>query len=584
MPNYLSAVEEIKARCNIVDVIGSVVTLKRGGSSYMACCPFHNEKTPSFSVSESKQFYHCFGCGESGDVFSFIQKYYNVTFPEAVEKLAAQYGVTIEREDTATSRKRAEMLEVNRLAASFFFNNIKDSKSEGYKYSTERGLTPETIKEFGLGYTGNTYYGLYNFLKKNKVSDETMIELGLVSKNEKGQIYDKYRNRLMFPIIDTRGKVIGFGGRIIGKGEPKYLNSSESSVFLKKNNLYGLNMAKTSIQQEGYAFLVEGYMDMVSLYQSGVCNVVASLGTSLTENQAKLLKRYCSKVILCYDADAAGIKAAIRGIDVLRGADMEVKVLHVENAKDPDEYVKKFGKEAFMDLMLKKSLDHVDYKVALIQKKYNRKNNDQNVKFIKAVAGVLAGLTPAEQEVYTKYLSDKLSISLDTLIEETKLIKTTQPSVNKNIQPKEEKKVSELSKTDINLEKLMLKLSYTKSEYFKTFDSFEDAFISDMAVSIAETMRSEYVEGKDFDAEKLRGFFSEDEDAYFTAILQETLVGDEEAAFKDCVSKLEEKKKQRRINEIEKTLQMLDEMQDDERAGAESNKLMKELSDLRRKK
>ena len=584
MPNYSSAVEEIKSRCNIVDVIGSVVTLKRGGSSYMACCPFHNEKTPSFSVSESKQFYHCFGCGESGDVFSFVQKYYNITFTEAVEKLAAQYGVVIERETSVSSRKRAEMLEVNRLAAKYFFDNIKVPNNEGYKYITGRGITPETIKEFGLGYTGTYFQGLYEHLKKNKVSEETMIELGLVSKNDKGRIYDKYRSRLMFPIIDTRGKIIGFGGRIIGDGEPKYLNSSESTVFLKKNNLYGLNMAKSSIQQEGYAFLVEGYMDMVSLYQNGVCNVVASLGTALTENQAKLLKRYCSKVVLCYDADAAGIKAAIRGIDVLRAADMEVKVLHVENAKDPDEYVKKFGKEAFMDLMIKKSLDHVDYKVALIQKKYNRKNNSENVKFIKAVAAVLSTLTPAEQEVYTKYLSDKLSISEDTLLKETSSAAKKAVRDESKAENKENKPVKELSKSDLNLEKMMLKLSYTKSEYFKEFDMYEDAFITDLGIAIADEFKSSYTEGKDFELDELKDSLSEDAFAYLEKVINETLVGDEEAAFKDCIAKLEKKKVDRRIKEIEYTIQMLDEMPEDGRAKTDIAKLMQELTALRKKK
>ena len=582
MPNYSNAIEEIKSRCNIVDVIGSVVNLKRGGSSYMACCPFHNEKTPSFSVSESKQFYHCFGCGESGDVISFVQKYYNISFGEAVEKLAAQYGVTIEREDSAVSRQRAEMLEVNRLAAKYFYGNIKSNKSPGYKYITGRGLTDETIRSFGLGYALDDWSGLVNYLKQSKVSEDTMVELGLASRNGK-RVYDKYRNRLMFPIIDTRGKIIGFGGRIIGEGEPKYLNSSESTVFKKKNNLFGLNMAKEAIQREGYAFLVEGYMDMVSLYQNGVQNVVASLGTALTDNQAKLLKRYCSKVILCYDADAAGIKAAIRGIDILRAADMEVKVLHVENAKDPDEYVKKFGKDAFMTLMMNKSLDHVDYKVALIQKKYNRNKNDQNVKFIKAVAGVISTLTPAEQEVYTKYLAQKLGISEDTLIRESRAV-PKEPAQNTVSGDKEPEKKVSVSKSDLNLERLLLKLSYTKSEYFKIFDAYEDAFVSDTGIEIADAMRNSYKEGTDFDIDRLKDILDEEPYIFLEDLLKNTLLGDEETAYKDCIRQLEKKKTERRIKEIEKTLQMLDEMPDDSRAKEDSAKLMKELVELRRKR
>lgn len=583
MPNYSNAIEEIKSRCNIVDVIGSVVTLKRGGSSYMACCPFHNEKTPSFSVSEKNQFYHCFGCGESGDVISFVQKYYNLSFGEAVEKLAAQYGVTIEREDSYASQKRAEMLGVNKLAAKFFFDNISVKNNPGYKYITDRGLTPETIEKFGLGYTGQSAYGLLKYLESNKVSKETMFELGLVSKNDKGY-YDKYRNRLIFPIIDTRDRIIGFGGRIIGEGEPKYLNSSESPVFHKTNNLFGLNMAKTYIQQEGYAFLVEGYMDMVSLYQNGVCNVVASLGTALTENQAKLLKRYCNKVVLCYDADKAGIKAAIRGIDILRAADMEVKVLHVENAKDPDEFVKKFGKEAFMNLLLNKALDHVDYKVALIQKKYNRKDNSESVKFIKAVAKVLSGLSPAEQEVYTKYLSQKLSISEDTLVKETKASykePVPAPEVKQEKQVKEEVNVS---KSDLNLEQMILKLSYSNSDYFKTFDSYESAFSTNLGIEIADELKLLYSDGTDFNLEDIKFSLSDDAYAYFEKIINKTIIGKEEDAYKDCINKLEKKKKDKRISEIETTIKMLDEMPEDERAKADISKLMTELSELRRKR
>ncbi len=585
MPNYSAAVEEIKSRCNIVDVIGAVVPLKRGGTSYMACCPFHNEKTPSFSVSEKMQHYHCFGCGESGDVFTFMQKYYNISFPESVEKLAAQYGVTIEKEDTAASKRRQEMLAVNKQAARFFFENIRSPKSEGYKYITGRGLTSETIKTFGLGYTGTDYHGLYDHLKKNNVSEQIMFDLGLVSKNEKGTVFDKYRNRLMFPIMDTRGNVIGFGGRIIGEGEPKYLNSSESQVFLKKNNLYGLNVAKEAIQQEGYAFLVEGYMDMVSLYQNGIRNVVASLGTALTENQAKLLKRYCKKVILCYDADAAGIKAAVRGIDVLRSADMEVKVLHVEKAKDPDEFVKKFGKDAFIKLALEKTLDHVDYKIALIQKKYKRDSNADNVRFIQAVAGVISGLTPAEQEVYSKYLAEKLGISEETLVLEAKAVKEKQPVPQKAPEKAGEKPAEvKLSKADVNLEKMIIKLAYTKSEYFRIFDSYNNAFVTDEGMEICEALRASYKEGKDFDIDDLKDTLSEGSYTYFEKTVDDTLVGDEEAAYRDCLSKLENRQRESRIREIQDILRMLDDMPDDDRAASESAKLMKELLELRKKR
>ncbi len=585
--SYSNAVEEIKSRCNIVDVIGSLVTLKHAGDSYKACCPFHNEKTPSFVVSEKKQFYHCFGCGESGDAFTFLQKYYHITFPEAVEKLAAQYGVVIEREDTVTSKKRDELFEANRLAARYFFSNIKNTESEGYKYITKRGILPETIKSFGLGYAGSEWDGLVLYLKKNGVSTENMLELGLVSKSAKnGKLYDKYRNRLIFPIINTRSKIIGFGGRIIGDGEPKYLNSPESTIFLKKNNLFGLDKAKDAISAEGYAFLVEGYMDMVSLYQNGVKNVVASLGTALTDNQAKLLHRYCSKVILCYDADAAGIKAALRGIDVLRAAEMEVKVLHVDDGKDPDEYVKKHGKEGFIRLASNKALSDVDYKVLLIGKKYNINDREQNIKFLKAVAGVLRTLSPVEQEVYIKELSARFGISENALLKEVQLGESKTDAAEKP-KTEEENKTEiirpEASKSDLNLEKMILRLSLIKSEYFSVFQKFDFAYVSDSGMRIRDVLNQTYREGQDYDLQALKDLLEDKEYDYLRSIMKNVLIGDEAGALKDCLSKLEKRQNAIRLKEIETSIQMLEELPEDDRRNKELNKLMQELIQLRRK-
>jgi len=578
MPNYTQAIEEIKSRCNIVDVISAVAPLKRAGDTYKACCPFHNEKTPSFVVSEKKQFYHCFGCGESGDAFTFLQKYYNIPFLQAVEKLAAQYGVKLEKEDNESSKKRAELLEINRLSARYYFENITKPKNKGFEYITGRGISPDTIKLFGLGYADENWAGLYEYLKANKVSDNSMIELGLVSKSQKnGKFYDKYRSRLMFPIIDTRGKIIGFGGRIIGEGEPKYLNSSESSVFLKKNNLFGLDKSKEAISKEGYAFLVEGYMDMVSLYQSGVKNVVASLGTALTENQAKLLHRYCSKVILCYDADAAGIKAALRGIDVLREAEMEVFVLHVDDGKDPDEYVKKQGPENFIKLANKKALADVYYKVALIGKKYNINDTRENIKFLKAVAEVLRSLSPVETEVYIKELSQKFSISEDSLRNE---VQFGSKAVTANIEKKEKdqktsEKITQASKADLKLEQMIFKLSFINSTYFKTFVSYDNAFISDMGMSIASTLSSMYKDDAEFDIDVIKDYLDENELVYLKQTINNTLVGDEGLAFKDCINRLEKKTKEKKENQLKLSIQMLDEMPE----GDNKNNMFKQLAD-----
>lgn len=581
MPNYTSAIEEIKSRCNIVDVISTVVPLKRGGDTYKACCPFHKEKTPSFVVSEKKQFYHCFGCGESGDVFSFVEKYYNVTFPQAVEKLAAQYGIEIVQESTAESRKRAQMLEVNRMAAKYFYDNIKKTNNPGYKYISSRGISNETISKFGLGYAEDGWSGLTDYLTSKKVPKDILVQLGLAS--QKGnRVYDKYRNRLMFPIIDTRSKVIGFGGRIIGEGEPKYLNSSESYVFLKKNNLFGLDKAKDSISEEGYAFLVEGYMDMVSLYQSGIHNVVASLGTALTENQAKLLHRYCGKVILCYDADAAGVKAALRGIDVLRKAEMEVRVLHVDDGKDPDEYVKKNGKEAFLNLAKEKSLSDVDYKVALIGRKYNYKDKNQSIKFLKAVAEVLRELSPVECEVHTKELASRFGISEEALRNEVSFGKKKTEGAVQN--KEDEAKSESVLKSDLNLEQMIIRLSMIKSDYFNSFAKYDFAFVSDNGMSIGKTLAGLYKDGEDFDPDKLKDYLNEAEYNYLIQIKNDLPVGDPEKAFNDCIDKLEGKKKKRRESELRTAMQMLDDLPHDEENEKNYAKLVKELQELRKNK
>ncbi len=286
--NYQKATEDIKSTVSIAEVIGSCVSLKRSGSNFMACCPFHKEKTPSFSVNESKGFFHCFGCGESGDVIKFVEKYYNLDYPAAVEKLAAQYGITIEETKSREDSRNDEYYEANRLAARYFFECISRSANKGYDYITGRGITPETIKKFGIGYSSEDWTGLTERLLSAGVSKETLITLGL-SAESNGKIYDKFRNRVIFPIINVRGKVIGFGGRNLGPEKPKYLNSNESSVYQKKYNLYGLNRSKDAVVREGYAIMVEGYMDCISLYQSGIENVAASCGTALTPEQAKLL-------------------------------------------------------------------------------------------------------------------------------------------------------------------------------------------------------------------------------------------------------------------------------------------------------
>jgi len=299
-----NTIEEIKSRCNIVDIVGRVVPLKRTGANHKGLCPFHNEKTPSFVVSEAKQRFTCFGCGATGDTIEFIQKYYNLEFSEAVEKLAAECGVVIET-DFKKSEKKDLQYQINREAATYFYKAFREKANPAATYMQKRGITPEVLNLFGIGYADGEWDSLYQHLKSKGYDEDKLLDLGLISES-KGKYYDKFRSRVIFPIISTGGKVIGFGGRSLGDDMPKYLNSQESSVFQKKNNLYALNLTKQEIGKSGYGILVEGYMDVISLYQYGVRNVAASLGTALTENQARLLKRYTGQVVLSYDADEAG--------------------------------------------------------------------------------------------------------------------------------------------------------------------------------------------------------------------------------------------------------------------------------------
>ena len=407
---YDNFTDELKAQLNIVDIIGREVTLKRSGSNYMGLCPFHSEKTPSFSVNEGKQFYHCFGCGKSGDVISFVSEYYRLPFMEAVEKLAKENGIKMpERIGSGPRIDYDKYHAINAKAARFFYNSLGIKGNKGLAYLWSRGLTKETITAFGLGYAPASGHALVDYLRNENVSEDDMLRLGLANKGKNG-LYDKFRDRAMFPIISTQDKVIGFGGRAIGDYKPKYLNSPESEIFLKKNNLFGLNLTKKEIDREQRAIIVEGYMDMISLYQNGVRNVAASLGTALTPNQARLLCRYSKNIVLSYDSDQAGINAALRGIDVISGAGGKPKVMTVTDGKDPDDFVKAHGREAFVKLA-DEAMPATDYKLILARKGFDLKNDRDVLEYIESVVPVLSKLGPVELDMYARKLSEEFGIS-----------------------------------------------------------------------------------------------------------------------------------------------------------------------------
>lgn len=402
-------IDDLKSKVNIVDVIGRDVKLKRAGSNFKGLCPFHTEKTPSFIVSEQKQLFNCFGCGEKGDVIKFVQRYYNLPFMEAVEKLCEDNGIEMPERNYGPKIDYDKFYEINRKAARFYYDKLTKTTNKGYQYIRRRGLSDSTIVKFGLGYAPDSWTELYEYLKSQGVSEEDMLTLGLIIKGKNGY-YDKYRDRVMFPIFNTNGKVIGFGGRAIGDAMPKYLNSSESDIFLKKNNLYGLNFTKKDVADEGRIILVEGYMDMISLWQNGVKNVAASLGTSLTEGQGRLISRYTKNAVLSYDSDSAGVSAAVRGIDILRQAGCNVRILRVSDGKDPDEYIRKHGKEAFLKLV-DEATPAVDFRLEILRTGYDLTDELQIIDYIRHTVPVLKGLQPVEQDVYIKKLAAEFGLS-----------------------------------------------------------------------------------------------------------------------------------------------------------------------------
>ncbi|WP_441294405.1 DNA primase [Clostridium sp. N3C] len=403
-------IQKVKNENDVVDIVSEVVRLKRSGRNYMGLCPFHKEKTPSFSVSPDKQIYKCFGCGETGNVFTFLMKYRNMDFIEAVKYLADRANIAIEYDDDKTrafEQEKNRLYKLNVEAARFFYSNLVKSK-KAQEYFRARGISVSTMKRFGLGFAPDSWHSLHNALKAKGYTELDMLNLGLIIKSEKGNMYDRFRNRVIFPVFDYSGRVIGFGGRVLDDSKPKYLNSPESLIFQKGVNLYGLNFALKNNKDRTF-IIVEGYMDCISLHQYGITNVVASLGTALTERQAKLLRRYADKIIMSYDADGAGQAATIRGMEVLRKEGLDVRILTIPSGKDPDEFIRANGKEAFLRL-IDNALPLLDYKIKKAAEGVNFNDSEEVIKYIKKVTDVLAELNPVEKDVYIKKISQDTGI------------------------------------------------------------------------------------------------------------------------------------------------------------------------------
>ncbi len=412
-------IEEIIARTDINDVIGSYVTLKRAGSNMSGLCPFHSERTPSFTVFSRTNSFHCFGCGVGGDVITFIMRAENLDYPSAVEFLAARAGVTIPQDKNDMSRmgmSRKRVYEMNLEAAKFFRENLFD-KNIGYEamnyLAGQRKLSPVIIKRFGLGFAPNDFFALTNHMKKLGFSEQELIEGFLCGKSQKGNLYDYFRNRVIFPIIDVTGNVIAFGGRVMDDSKPKYLNSSDTPGFKKSKNLFALNYAKSHCAEQ--IILCEGYMDVIALHSAGVENAVATLGTALTSEQARMLTKYTKKVILLYDSDEAGQRATDRAIQILNEVGLEVRILKLTNAKDPDEYIRKFGAERFRAL-LGESRTGFDFKVSRAIAGLDLQLPEDKIKASKAICDIIAdSQSGVEREVFLAKASELLKLPVDVL-------------------------------------------------------------------------------------------------------------------------------------------------------------------------
>ncbi len=510
-------IDEIIERNDIGDVIGEYVKLERKGSGYSGLCPFHNEKTPSFSVHEGKQIFKCFGCGAGGNVVNFIMRAENLSYPEALEFLAERAGITLEKSISKAQEEKNkiknDIITVNKLAARFFYDTLKKSPA-AQKYLFDRGIRAETVKQFGLGYAPDSWDALYKHFENNHIAPDVRLleKAGLVTaRKDKSGYYDKFRNRVIFPIFDVQGNVIAFGGRVMDDSMPKYLNSPETAAYSKGNNLYALNVAKKA--QSDRVIIVEGYMDCIALHKAGINWAVASLGTALTQAQAKLLKKYFNEVIIGYDADSAGQKATIRGLDILAQAGFRVRVLSLadvdKNVKDPDEFLRKHSVDDFMKAVdLSKSL--VEYKISKIAEKYPVTVLESKAMFLKSSMQVLASITSAsEKDLYADWFSQKYNISKEALLSEMEALQNGDYATKADMVTRRVKKVSGVDSSDnanadnqrktpeeIKLDKhiktLIILMSEDKKVMEKYYQKVYDITDSDTNKMLLEKLRSRY--------------------------------------------------------------------------------------------
>lgn len=529
-------IEEVRQKNDIVDVVSQYVKLTRKGSSYFGLCPFHNEKTPSFSVTPGKQMYYCFGCGAGGNVFNFIMEYENYTFGEALKHLADRAGVELpqieySKEVREKAQERAELLEINKQAAQYFYYQLRTEKSaQGYQYLTGRGLSEETMRKFGLGYSDKFGGGLYQFLKSKGYGDDRLRESGLFNVDERHGMYDKFWNRVIFPIMDVNNRVIGFGGRVMGDGKPKYLNSPETKIFDKSRNLYGLNVARTTRRK--YLILCEGYMDVISMHQAGFTNAVASLGTALTSGHASLLKRYTQEVLLLYDSDEAGVRAALRAIPILREAGVNSRVVNLRPYKDPDEFIKNLGAEAFEE-RLEQASDSFMFRVSIAENEFPMEEPQGQNRFFERCAEMLLELKDElERNLYIEAIVKKYrgqyGISVEDLRKRVNTLALKGTPAERRIQPKKSQEGAPKKKKDSasdQAQKLMLTWIVT---YPKIFDKVAqyltpEDFVVPLYREVAQMLFSQREEGEVNPARLLNSFTDSEEQREVASLFNATI-------------------------------------------------------------
>lgn len=472
-------VEEVRRRNDIVDVISGYVKLKKSGSNYMGLCPFHNEKSPSFSVSAHKQICHCFGCGKGGNVFSFVMEYEGYSFPEAVSMLAQRVGMALPEQEMSEGAKREQSLrnklfEIQKEAAKYYYSLLRtDSGNIGRKYFEGRQLSKETMQSFGLGFASPSG-GLYQYLRNQKYEDAILKESGLFTMDEKHGMRDKFWNRVIFPIMDVNNRVIGFGGRVMGDGKPKYLNSPETKIFDKGRNLYGLNVARNS--KCGHIIMCEGYMDVISMHQAGFKQAVASLGTAMTSGHASLLKRYTKDILLIYDSDEAGVKAAIRAIDICKDSGLSSRVVNLNPYKDPDEFIKNLGAEEFQK-RLDNAENSVFFKLRMDEKNYNMSDPDGRTRFLEAAAVYVSLMeSEVERDTYIKSIASKYMTDTEAFRKTVARTAARNEGISENVRPRAGVAMAKTKSEDGNSKAQRLLLTYLidNPEIFEQVEKYVD--------------------------------------------------------------------------------------------------------------